>query len=242
MLDSQNPSVMYKIVTKIGLSFEYYDMYLSIMNEYDRCQNKVFYHFHQAFAASGGNADNIVLPKEIKPELIVFTKYLVMNQLRETFSHLMRKGTETYNAGHYADTPVIFDGMIAKFATSAALALVDNEKIELKVTDGDRVFYHTVAIDRPEHMMTELLAGFSEHYSTGRFSSLISELVRNVNFLDSDLLRQKYQDALKSLKNDLNARWKTAGKREKETIGDILRVLNERLETVSKFLSNKYLA
>lgn len=241
MLDSQNPSVMYKIVTKIGLSFEYYDMYLSIMNEYDRCQNKVFYHFHQAFAASGGNADNIVLPKEIKPELIVFTKYLVMNQLRETFSHLMRKGTETYNAGHYADTPVIFDGMIAKFATSAALALVDNEKIELKVTDGDRVFYHTVAIDRPEHMMTELLAGFSEHYSTGRFSSLISELVRNVNFLDSDLLRQKYQDALRSLKNDLNARWKTAGKREKETIGDILRVLNERLETVSKFLSNKYL-
>lgn len=66
--------------------------------------------------------------------------------------------------------------------------------------------------------------------------------MRNVNFLDSDLLRQKYQDALKSLKNDLNARWKTAGKREKETIGDILRVLNERLETVSKFLSNKYLA
>ena len=33
-----------------------------------------------------------------------------------------------------------------------------------------------------------------------------------------------------------------AGKKEKETIGDILRVLNERLDTIAKFLSNKYQA
>ena len=71
--------------------------------------NKVFYHFHQAFATSGGNADNIKLPREIKPEQIVFTKYLILNQLRETFSHIMVKGTEVYNKDNYTDTPVIFD-------------------------------------------------------------------------------------------------------------------------------------
>ncbi len=241
MIDSEDPSVMYKLITKMGLSFDYYDIYQNVKNEYDGCMNKVFYHFHQAFAVSGGNADNIELPREIKPELIVFTKYLILNQLRETFSHLMRKGTEVYNAGHYSGTPVIFDGMIAKYATSAALKFVNNEVIELRVTDGGRNYYHTVSIDNPEHEMTELLAGFSEHYTVGRFSSLIAELVKDINYLESDLLRQKYQEAIKKLKDELNTKWKAAGRMEKETIGDILRVLNERLETVSKFLSNKYL-
>lgn len=240
MLASDDPSVMYKIVTKMGLSFDYYDMYPAVKKEYDTCTNKVFYHFHQAFATSGGDADNIVLPREIKPELIVFTKYLLMDKMREIFSNIMRKGTETYNAGYYTDTPVVFDGMIAKFATSAAVKLIDNEKVELMITDGDRTYYHTVAIDRPEHKMTELYAGFVEHYNLGRFANLIGELVKHINFLEGDLLRQKYQEALRSLKEELNEKWLAAGKKEKETIGDILRVLNERLDTVSKFLSNKY--
>lgn len=242
LIDSDDPSVMYKIVTKMGLSFAYYDMYQSVKNEYDKCTNKVFYHFHKAFADAGGNADNIKLPREIKPELIVFTKYLLLNQLRSVFAPVMIKGTETYNASYYSDTPVIFDGLLAKFATSGAVNLINNEKIELKVTDGDSVFFETVSIDHPEHRMTELLAGFSNIFTTGRFSALIAELVKNINFLESDLLRQKYQDAIKSLKAELNADWEKAGKKEKETIGDILRVLNERLDTIAKFLSNKYQA
>lgn len=240
MIDSEEPSVMYKIVTKMGLSFDYYDMYPNIKKQYDACTNKDFYHFHQAFAFAGGNAENIRLPREIKPELIVFTKYLLLNQLRNDFSHIMKKGTEVYNAGNYTDTPVVFDEMIAKFATSSALRMIDNEKIELKITDGDTVYYETVTVDHPEHRMTEILSGFSAVFTTGRFASLIAELVKNINFLESDLLRQKYQDAVKSLKNDLNAAWEKAGKKEKETIGDILRVLAERLDTVAKFLSNKY--
>ena len=238
--DSDDPSVMYKIVTKLGLSFEYYDLYQSVKNEYDACMNKVFYHFHQAFAAAGGDAERIVLPREIKPELIVFTKYLLLNQLRTVFTHLMRHGTETYNADHYADTPVIFDGSIAKFATSAALELVNGEQLELRVTDGVNSFYHTVVVDHPEHRMTELLAGFTQQFNVGRYASLAGELVKDLNYLESDLLRQRYQEALAALKNDLNTQWQAAGKKERETIGDILRVASERLDTVAKFLSNKY--
>jgi hypothetical protein len=204
--------------------------------------NKVFYHFHQAFATSGGNADNIKLPREIKPEQVVFTKYLILNQLRETFSHIMVKGTEVYNKDNYTDTPVIFDSemdKIAKFATSSSINLIDNEKIQLQVTDGDSVYYHTVTIDHPEHRMTELLDGFTEYFTVGRFGVLASELIKDINFLESDLLRQKYHVAVEALKTDLNEKWAAAGKKEKETIGDILRILNERLDTVAKFLSKK---
>lgn len=240
LIDSDDPSVMYKIVTKLGFSFEYYDLYQSIKNEYDRCMNKVFYHFHQAFAAAGGDADNIKLAREIKPEMIVFAKYLLLNQLREAFAPIMVKGTEVYNAGHYSDTPVIFDGLIAKFATSSAVQLIDNERVELKITDGDSVYYHTVTVDHPEHRLTEIFQGFSDFFTTGRFAALASDLVKDINFLESDILRQKYQEAVKALKDELNTKWAEAGKKEKETIGDILRVLNERLDTVAKFLSNKY--
>lgn len=239
--DSTDPSVMYKLVTKLGMSFDYYDMYHSIKNEYDACINKVFYHFHQAFAHAGGNADNIKLPRELRPELIVFTKYLILNQLSSTFSHIMRKGDADYNAGFYTDSPIIFTDMLAKFATSGALSMIDNEKIELKITDGDAIYYHTVAINRPEHKMTELVRGFSGYFANGRFASLVTELVRYINFLEPDLLGQKYQSAISTLKAELNTQWKAAGKQEQETIGDILRVLNDKLDTISKFLSNRYI-
>lgn len=239
MIDSDDPSVMYKIVTKLGMSFEYYDLYLNAKNEYDNSMNKGLYHFHQAFANSGGNADNIKLPREIKPEQIVFTKYLILNQLRESLSHIMKKGNEVFNAGHYSDTPIIFDGAIAKFATLGALNLIDNEMIELKITDGDANFYHTVAIDNPEHRMTDLLAGFSAYYTTGRFAVLIANLIKDIYFLEPDLLLQKYQEAVRTLKTQMNADWEKAGKKEKETINDILRILNERLDNVTKFLSKK---
>lgn len=240
---SDDPSVMYKIVTKLGLSFEYYDLYQSIKTEYDKCKNKVFYHFHQAFATSGGDADNIKLPREIRPEQIDFTKYLILNQLSEVVSPIMVKGTETYNRENYADTPVIFDDSIVKFATSNALTLTDNGKIQLQLTDGDTVYYHTVTIDHQEERMSEMLVGFMEHFNIGRFGVLIDELIREINYLVPDLLRQNYQEAIKNLKVQLNAEWKQAeinnNKKEKDTIGDILRILNERLDTMAKFLSQK---
>ena len=96
------------------------------------------------------------------------------------------------------------------------------------------------SVEDQEHRMTELVAGFSEYYKIGRFSSLVAELVKDVNFLESDLLRQHYQEAHRALKESLNAQWEAAGRKERETVGDILRVLNERLDTVAKFLSNKY--
>ncbi len=240
LIPDNNPSVMYKIVTKLGMSFEYYDLYKNVKKKYDDYMNKEFCHFHQMFAVSGGDADNIKLPREIKPEQVVFAKYLIMNQLSEAYSPIMVKGTEDYNIGNYLDTPVISDGSIVKFATSEALRMIDNEKVELKLSEGGVWLYHTVTIDRPEYRMTDLLDGFSKYYTTGRFAVLISDLIKHINYLAPDLLRQKYQEAVKSLKDQLNADWQRAGKKEKETIGDILQILNERLDTVSKFLSSKY--
>ena len=239
-IPSDDSSVMYKIVTKLGLSFEYYDLYQSIKNEYDNCMNKVFYHFHQVFAASGGDADRIQLPRELRLEHIVFAKYLLLNELSKSFSHIMVKGTQNYDIENYSDSPVIFYNEYAKFATSAAYNVINNEKIELKVKDGNTVFFNSVTINNQEYRMTEMLAGFMQDFYTGRYAVLVADFIKDINFLERDLLPQNYQKALKELKDQLNSDWEKAGKTEKETIGDILRILNERLDTLTKFLSNKF--
>ena len=130
--------------------------------------------------------------------------------------------------------------MIAKFAKSSAEKLIDNEIIELQITDGDSVFYQTLNVDNSEHEMTEFFAGFKAKYTDCQFSALIESLIKDINFLVPDLLRQHYQSSIKELKEELNKKWAASGKMEKETISDILRVLNERLNTVEKFLSKNY--
>ena len=236
---SDDPSVMFKIDTKLGFSFEYYDMYRMLEEKYDMCTNKSFYHFHQVFADAGGNADQISLPREIDPATILFVKYLILDKLSPSLKHIMREGKESFNAKFYTNTPVIFDGMLAKFATSSALKMIDNEQIELKVTDGTHQFFHSVTINNPEHRFTDILKGFKEHVANGRFDALIKDLIKYINFLESDLIQQKYIDAVKRLKAEMNEAWEKAGKLEKEALGEILEVLNERLDTVAKFLEDK---
>lgn len=236
---SDDPSVMYKIDTKLGFSFEYYDMYRMLEEKYEKCTNKSFYHFHQVFADAGGNADQISLPREIDPATVLLVKYLILNKLAPSLSHIMREGKEAFNAKFYSNTPVVFEGMLAKFATSSALKMIDNEQIELKITDGSHQFFYSVTINNPEHRFTDILKGFKEHVATGRFDALIKELVKNINFLESDLIQQKYHEAVCALKKEMNEAWEKGGKMEKDTLGDILEVLNEKLDTVDKFLADK---
>lgn len=235
-LVSDDPSVMYKIVTKLGLSFKHYDLYPNLKQYYDNCANKSFYHFHQAFALAGGDASRITLPREIPPQAIIFAKYLLMNKLSDIFSHIMRKPSSDYDAGHFCDSPVIFDGMIAKFATSAAVRMIDNEQIELHVTDGATNFYELLVVDKAGNQYTDLLRHFVESFNTARYEQLISELVKDVNFLEPELLRKNFQDRLSALRDELNKQWSAAGRNEKDTISVLLQILNEKLNTVDDFL------
>ena len=235
---SDDPSVMYKVDTKLGFSFEYYDMYRMLEEKYNRCPNKSFYHFHQVFADAGGDANQIKLPREIDPETELFVKYLILNELSPSLAHIMKVGTEAFNAKFYSNTPVIFEGMLAKFATASSEKMIDNEIIELKITDGTHHFFHSVTINNPEHRYTDILAGFKANAANGRFEALVKDLIKNINFLESDLIQQKYLECVKRLKAKMNEAWEKAGKKEKDTLGEILEVLNERLDTVAKFLSD----
>ncbi len=235
---SDDQSVMYKIETKLGFSFEYYDMYPMLEDKYNKCLNKSFYHFHQVFADAGGNADQIKLPREIDPETELFVKYLLINELSPRMAHFMRVGKESFNAGNYSNTPVIFEGMVVKFATAASQRMIDDEEIELKVKEGAHQFFHAVTINNPDHRFTDILAGFKAAAANGRFEALIKNLINNIKLIEENLIDQEYYETWMRLKANLNDAWTKAGKKEKETLEELLEVLNERLNTAEKFVAD----
>lgn len=237
-LPSNEPDEMYKISTLLGMSLRCYDMYGSIKAEYEKCQNKEFYHFHKVFAEAGGIPERIRLPREIRPEVLVFAKYLLADRLKSETGSLMWKSDNAYDADHFAKTPVILSAKLVKFATMRSISLVDDEKIALRKSDGVDEFYIAKAIDKQDQRYTQMLEGFIEEYTTGQFDKLINEYVRLVKYLSPDLLARHYADALAALKTTLNDKFKDAGRKEKQTLTDILTVLDTRLNSVDKFIAS----
>lgn len=236
-LPSTEPDEMYKINSLLGMSLRCYDLYNSIKEEYEKCENKEFYHFHKVFAEAGGIAQRIHLPREIRPEILVFAKYLLADKLKSETGSLMWKAGSQYDADHFARTPVIISAKLVKFATMRAISLVDEEKIALRKTDGVDEYYVAKAIDKSDQRYTQMLEGFIAEYSTGQFDKLINEYIRLVKMLSPDMIPKHYSEALAALKTTLNAKFKESGRKEKQTLTDILTVLDTRLNTVDKFLS-----
>ena len=79
-ISTKDSNLMYILSAKLGLSFDYYRTYDFIKTEYEKCTQKEYYHFHQAFAECGGDPSRIKLPKNIDIKMLPFLKYLLMDE------------------------------------------------------------------------------------------------------------------------------------------------------------------
>ena len=128
--------------------------------------------------------------------------------------------------------------MLVKFATAASRRMIDGEAIELKITDGTHQFFQSVTVKNPEHRFTDILEGFKAAAANGRFEALIKELINDIKTIEENLIDREYYETWVRLKAKMNDAWTKAGKKEKETLGEILEVLNERLNTPDKFTAD----
>ncbi|MBO4568689.1 MAG: hypothetical protein J5674_01700, partial [Candidatus Methanomethylophilaceae archaeon] len=241
VIDSMDDSVMYKLVTKLGMSFDYYDLYDALERTYLANPGKEFYHFHQAFAKAGGNADQIRLPKEISPEQIVFVKYLLLNRLCRELSGWIKSGDQAYDADSFAPSPLLRTAGAMRFAKSDALAGIADDKIVLSVNDGGISRFHTVTAADGKYKWTAFLRGFEQFFAEGQFADLAANLIERLGHLAGEQVRQKYMPALHALKRELNELYaKATEKTEKETLQGILLILDSKLNSFEKFLSDKY--
>lgn len=241
VIDSQDSTVMYRLVTKLGMSFDYYDLYDHIEREYNKNSNKEYYHFHQAFARAGGNADMIRLPKEISPEQIVFTKYLILNRLCRELSNWIKTSKEAYNKDTYAASPLLRTAATLRIAKADALDRIVDDKIQILIEDAGIEQFITIHSGKPEYRWTEFLQGFEQNYSTGQFADLAGNLIRQLSFLAGEALPAKYLSTVNALKKEFNELYsKATEKTEKETIQNLLRVLDSKLDNFGKFTSDQY--
>ena len=241
VLDSSDSSLMYRLVTKLGMSFDYYDLYDHLEREYAKNPSKEFYHFHQAFARSGGNPDQIRLPKEVSPEQVVFVKYLLLNRLCRALSGWMMSGGEAYNADTYAPSPLLRTAGTLRFATSGALAPVADDRIRLLVKDAGIDHFMSVSSTKPSYRWTEFLRGFEQRFAEGQFAALAEGLIRKLGFLAGEPLEAKYLSEFNALKREFNDLFaKATEKTEKETLQNILIILDTKLDSVGKFTGTQY--
>ena len=240
--DSSDDSVMYKLVTKLGMTFDYYDLYENIEKEYRACASKEFYHFHQAYARTpNGDPRLISLPKEVTSEQVVFVKYLLLNQLCRTLSVWMKAGVNEYEKDTFAPTPLIRTATMMRFAKADAMGVLADDKIHLLKSEAGIDHFVTVRSSRENYRWTDFLQGFEKMYSDCQFEQLAKDLIEKLSFLAGEDLRAKFNSAWNAIKKELNALYlESKEKTEKETLRQLLRILDSRLSSYDKFANTQY--
>ncbi len=230
-------NVMYIMAGTIGVSFEYYSIYDSLKSSYDSCLQKELCHIHQAIAASRGDASNIRLPKEISNEMKVFVKYLVLERMCSILSDYIYHPSESYELNNYQTSPFVFDGAIAKIASFQAYRIVD-ERIAFKVTDGGIELYDRYSVENQRTPMTCVFNAFESRFINGGYAGLAETVTKEMNFVAAEAFMRAYPMVLIELKNKYNQKWTDTDSRlEKETLADIMTVLNEVYPNYNSFIS-----
>ncbi len=241
ILDSPEDSVIYKLVTRQGMSFDYYDLYDHLERKYNKSVSKEFYHFHKEFAKAAGNAEMIRLPKEISPEQIVFVKYLILNRLCRDMSGWLMTGAQAYNAEAFAPSPLLRKAGSMRFAKADALSDIIDDKIQLLVNEAGIEHFITVSSSRADYRWTDFVQGFEKYFIDGQFADMAENLSSKLSYLAGEEIKSKYTSAVNALKRDLNDCFvKAKEKTERETLKNLLLIIDTKLNSYDKFSSNKY--
>lgn len=236
-ISTKDSNLMYILSAKLGLSFDYYRTYDFIKTEYEKCTQKEYYHFHQAFAECGGDPSRIKLPKDPDIKLIPFLKYLLMDEFsRDQEFASMIFVPEDHEKMRYSVTPIRKDGFDLKLATLDSLQFVDKHPSLL--IDGKRA--GIVDTLKGNHLeVVELYEIFSTHFTTGHMERFVNSFINGVAEYDEKVLKQHFPGIRAQLYKtmcDLFNDSKTS-KYDKDVLTDMLDALKYQLDTYEHFLA-----
>lgn len=235
--EDNNSDVMYIMAGKIGVPFDYYMYYDSLKASYDATVSKELCHIHRALALAGGNPDAIRLPREISTEMKCFVKYLIIDRLTKVMQDYIYKPSEVFEQDKYHQTPLIIEENLAKAASYPALRIED-ERIAFRDEEGGLRHFDVFSVNNPRTPLTDICEAFAGRYVNGLYGRLSTEVVKKLNWMDAEGLARNYPSVLDAMKQEYNAMWRnTESRKEKETISDILTILNDVYFNYNKFIA-----
>lgn len=214
-------------------------------SEYDRCDKKEYYHFHQAFARTEGNVDDIkgLLPVEASNATIAMLKLMILGSYDEaTMKKFIVIPDKSYLEGVYGQTPFelnhnFLSNTSVVWATDLSLEIQNDKKILINIAEKGRRY----TPNNSSLFYTELNNEFAKRYLSDHYDSFIERYVQAVNSLDNNILIAGFNAAKQQVETTLDAKYKEARTvqnfQEMATLKEMLRVLNDKFKTFEDFTS-----
>lgn len=230
---SSSSSVAYMLRARIGLPISSYMLYDMIKQYYRNEVDKSCYHTHAAWGECSGDYHKLRMPDRVEKELIVYAKYLMMNEYAGFISDLFYCPELSAEVDYYKQTPLLINEDTMAFASASAIDIIkdyvalhyDGNTFDEYVASGPDVLYSSIYktfkknfIEKKHEVgMNTLLNQLAES----------SEMKRNYNKVKS-LLVQKLNDLY------------TAARREdeKKVLLNIIRLFGDEneLSDYTKFI------
>ena len=233
-----NSELFYIITAKTGMNFEYYRTYHNIKSEYDKCDKKEYYHFHQAFARTGGDVDEIksLLPIGASNATIAMLKLMILGNYDEsTMKKFIVIPDKSYLEGVYGQTPFEVKSNSVVWATDLSLEIQGDKKIQINIAEKGRKYTPCYC----NLFYTELSNEFGKRYLSDHYDNFIERYMQAVNALDNNILVQGFNQAKQKVETLLDAKYRDARAaqsfQEMETLKEMLRVLNDKFKTFEDF-------
>lgn len=235
-----DPSMIYTICAKLGLSFDFYRNYNVIKREYMSTPNKMEYHFHPAFAKCNGNFENIKLPEEFDPELVTLAQYILMNGFKDILAKYYYISEDVFDKDHYTNTPFIIED---KRILVAKRQNIDTQGsyIYLRKSDGVNSLFSSLVFGGSGSPYLNIYEKFKDIYISDMLAQAIESLIEALPVDAKNEVEMHYDDVRGDIINQYTILWKEAeqsGRRDENAfLLKLLSVFKTELNTYAKFIN-----
>lgn len=232
---TDNPSVIYMVKAKMGLSFDYYRTYEVIKREYDKTIQKEDFHFHAAFARCNADYRCITLPKEHEPELISFARYMLMDGFKDVLRSYYHSSSNSFDKNNYSNTPFVMEEKRALIAGKHNI-MKRGENVCLNIRSGETILFLSCVFGDVENPYKVIYEKFKDNYIKLSMESAIEGLIKDMVWVARGPMEEHFADVRETLIrrldkgiNDIQSR------EERRMVTDILEVLTIEIDTFDKF-------
>ena len=230
---SSSTTVAYMLKAKIGLPLTSYALYDIIKQEYDKQEDKTNYHTHVAWSECNGDYKQLDIRQKTEKELIIFTKYLVLDEYSRLISDLFYKPELESEKEYYKQTPCLIMSDSMAFASEKAVDIVDDY---VALHDEKNCFDEYVT-ESPDLLYSSVYKKFKESFVINRHRAAMQTLLNQL--AESSEIKREYNCVKNGLIEKLNQLYMSSKRSsEKECLRTIIHLFDSDnpLSDYAKFI------